>query len=91
MFKLGAEGRTNLLSFVNPPVFAGLALYGVGTVLWIFSLSKAPLSAVYPYTAVTFVLVYGAALVFFGETASLRGVLGAVAVLGGLFLMAGAR
>ncbi|MDN7907546.1 hypothetical protein QZM18_26010 [Burkholderia diffusa] len=38
--------------------------------LWIFALSKAGLTVVYPFTALMFVLVFLAGIVFFGERVS---------------------
>lgn len=38
-------------------VLAGLALFGVSAVLWIFALSRASLSFAYPFAALTYVLI----------------------------------
>lgn len=87
LFKLGATGRVSAASFVNPAILAGLACYGLGTLAWIYSLSKAPLTNVYPFTALTFVIVYLAGVFFLGEPSSLRGWSGIALVLAGLYLM----
>lgn len=89
LFKAGAAGRTGLMEFVNLAVIGGLACYGLSTLFWIYSLSKLPLRVVYPYTALTFVLVYVGAFLVFGERPGLRGVLGVALVLAGLFLING--
>jgi drug/metabolite transporter (DMT)-like permease len=89
LFKAGAAGRVGLLEFVNLAVIGGLACYGLSTVFWIYSLSKLPLRVVYPYTALTFVLVYVGAFLVFGERPGLRGILGVALVLAGLFLING--
>lgn len=89
LFKVGATGQSDLLEFVNPAIISGLVCYGVGTVLWILALSKAPLTVVYPFTALTFVLVYAAGVLFLGETATLRSLVGIALILVGLFLVSG--
>ena len=93
LLKQGATGRSALIAFINPWVGGGLALYGVGTMIWIFALSRAPLTLVYPYTALTFVLVYLTGVLFFGEAAPRLAVVGVGRVLLGLLLinLGGAR
>ena len=87
LFKFGATGRSTLIDFVNPAIASGLLCYGLGTVLWIVALSKAPLTMVYPFTALTFVIVYAAGVMFFGEATSARSLAGLAMILGGLFLV----
>lgn len=86
-FKLGAQGRDNLLAFVNPWIGIGLFCYGLGTVAWILALSQARLTMVYPFTVLTFVLVYGLAVVVLGEPLTARALLGVGLVLIGLALV----
>lgn len=88
LFKAGATGRQGLVEFVNAQVVGGLFLYGVSTLLWIYGLSKAQLTMVYPYTALTFVLVYASGVLVFGEPAPPRALVGGALILAGLFLMA---
>ncbi len=78
LFAAGARGRTELLSFVNPRIAAGLGLYGLGTVFWIYSLSRARLIYVYPFTVLTFVLVYLSAILVLGERQTVPGPCGVV-------------
>jgi drug/metabolite transporter (DMT)-like permease len=87
LFKIGATGQNTLREFVNLEILGGLLSYGIGTALWIISLSKAPLTAVYPFTALTFVIVYAAGVMYFGEATSIRALIGVVLILGGLFLV----
>lgn len=87
LFKIGAVGCNELNDFLNPAIFGGLFCYGLGTLLWIVALSKAPLTIVYPFTALTFVIVYAAGILWFGEATSIRSLLGIALILGGLFLV----
>jgi len=87
MFKLGASGRESFLSFLNAWIVCGLLAYAVGTVLWIYTLSKAALTVIYPFTALTFVLVYLVGIGVLGEETSARALSGVALVLVGLFLI----
>lgn len=87
LFRIGAQGRTGLLQFVNCPLAFGIGLYGLSALLWIYALSRLPLKNVYPFTALTFVLVYAAAIVVLGERPSWRGFAGIAVVLFGLYFI----
>jgi drug/metabolite transporter (DMT)-like permease len=86
-FKLGATGKTDWRQMLNLYVASGMLCYALGTLGWIFALSKLPLRVVYPYTALTFVLVYVGAVGFLGEKLDLRSGIGVGCVLFGLFLL----
>lgn len=88
LLKMGATGRTTLLSFVNTWIVLGLALYGLGAIFWIYGMSKQSLVSVYPFTVLTFVIVYGAGILLFGETPSRSGIVGVACILLGLYLVA---
>lgn len=68
MLKLGAvAGAQTVRDFVNLKVFLGLSFYFLGMLIWIYCLSRVPLSLVYAFTALTFFLVYLLAWMFLGE------------------------
>ncbi|HEY1393711.1 MAG TPA: hypothetical protein VFV25_10065 [Methylibium sp.] len=90
LFKLGATGRGTLASYLNLHILTGLGLYALGTALWIAALSQAKLTTVYPFTALTFVLVYGMGIWVLGEAVSNQALAGVAMVLFGLFLIAAA-
>lgn len=85
LFRVGAAGRQSLIEFVNPALLGGLGLYAASTLLWVFALSRLPLRSVYPFTALTFVLVYAGAILLLGEKPSWRGIVGVLIVLAGLY------
>lgn len=87
LFKVGARGRIYWLDFFNLPLFAGLLLYAAGTVVWIYALSKESIVNVYPFTALTFVLVYLGGVFLMGEHLSIPGFVGIGLVLCGLYLI----
>jgi undecaprenyl phosphate-alpha-L-ara4N flippase subunit ArnE len=86
-FKLGATGRGSLPEFLNLWIAGGLVLYGLSTMLWIFALSRLSLTIVYPFTALTFVLVFCAGVYWLGESATAKQFLGVGLVLLGLFFI----
>jgi undecaprenyl phosphate-alpha-L-ara4N flippase subunit ArnE len=87
MFKLGASGREQLAAYLNGWIFLGFAAYGAGTILWIYSLSHAKLTLVYPFTALTFVLVYIFGVLCLREPTSIQALSGVALVLVGLFVI----
>lgn len=72
----------------SPLVLLGLALYGVGTVLWLFALRQMDLSLAYPFVAMSFVMVSVSGIVFLGEPVSLPRLLGLALIILGLLVMA---
>jgi drug/metabolite transporter (DMT)-like permease len=91
LFKLGATNRVSLAAFINPQIIGGGVLYFLGAVLWVGALSKAPLSVAYPFTVLTFVLVYLASVFLLGERPTLGALFGVALVLGGLTVILWSR
>ena len=87
LFKIGAHGRQGLLEFFNLPILAGLVMYAVGTILWIYVLSGEKLVNVYAFTALSFVLVYLGGVLLLGEELAIGGIIGVLLVLSGLYLI----
>jgi drug/metabolite transporter (DMT)-like permease len=54
----GELSLSNIWQFMNIFIIVGLVFYALGSLFWIIALSKADLSFVYPFTAVTFIIVY---------------------------------
>ena len=87
LFRVGARGNDGFHAFINLPIFTGLALYGFGTVIWIYVLSRESLVDVYAFTALTFVLVYLGGVFILGEHINLLKSIGILLVLSGLCLI----
>ena len=87
LFKLGAGVGSTLVALVNPTIGAGLVCYGVGTLLWLVALSRTTLTVAYPFTALTFVLVYGAAVLLFNERLTIPAMVGSGLVWLGLVVL----
>ena len=88
LFRAGAADRVALADFLNLRIGAGLALYALGTALWIYALSKERLVVVYAFSALTFALVYLGGAVLLREPLGARGIAGVLVVLAGLYLIA---
>jgi len=72
----------------QPSFWLALALYGCGTLLWIWVLQTVPLSRAYPFAALGFVIVPVIAAVFFAERLSLTYALGAGLIIAGVIVTA---
>jgi drug/metabolite transporter (DMT)-like permease len=72
---------------------AALTLYGVATLYWVYLLQNAPLSRLYPYMALSFVLVALASWQLFHETITAAHLAGLGLIVAGLMVIAagGAR
>jgi drug/metabolite transporter (DMT)-like permease len=85
-----AEGGTRAVIRAvtfNPGIVGGLALYGLGTVLWLGVLSRAELSQAYPFVGLSFVLtaIFGAVL--FNDALSPSRIAGIAAIVAGVYLV----
>lgn len=73
LFKAGSAGHEIngvadiVRLFFTPVVFLALCLYAATTGLWLFILSRMPMSHAYPIQALAYPLVLGASAVFFQE------------------------
>ena len=87
LFKWGAGGNTTLTAYANLYIVSGLASYVVSTMLWLYALANEKLSVVFPFVALTLVLVYAVSYFVLDEQMGVRQVVGALLILGGLFLV----
>jgi drug/metabolite transporter (DMT)-like permease len=85
--KLGADGRNQLAEYFNGLILAGLASYGLGTLVWIYVLSSERLVNVFAFTALTFVLVVIGGAVISGSGVKPAGIVGVVLILAGLYVL----
>jgi undecaprenyl phosphate-alpha-L-ara4N flippase subunit ArnE len=87
LLKMGAEGATALSDYANLRILLGLGCYALGAAVWVLALARLPLSRVYPFTILTFVLVYIAAVHFLDERISLALAIGVLLVFSGLVVI----
>jgi drug/metabolite transporter (DMT)-like permease len=72
---------------LSPGVIAGLAMYGIGTVVWLGVLARTPLSIAYPFVGLSFIITATLGFLMFGETLTAGRVLGTALVIGGVVLV----
>jgi len=92
LFKMAALGQDkDAFSFVrllqSPWFFAAAGLYALTTVLWIYILTRLPLSLAYPFSLLGAAFVPLAAWLLFGEPLGVKVWGGLVLILAGLYVM----
>jgi len=80
-----------LRSIAFAPSFYACVLYAVATVLWVWILTKVPLSTAYPFVGLSFVIVALVSWLFLGETPTVGGCIGMLMVTVGVALIAGSQ
>ena len=73
--------------FFNPYILLGLAMYGLSTVFWLIALSKKDLSFVYPFIALTFIIVLILSSVILKESIGIYRIIGTFIIILGLILI----
>lgn len=81
-----AQGSIRVV--LNPWVFSGLSCYAISIVLWMYVLSKVQVSFAYPFLSVGYVIVVGAAYLFFREPVSVMKLAGIALICAGVVLVA---
>lgn len=74
-------------TLLRPGVLGGLALYGVGTVVWLRALARTELSQAYPFVGLGFVLTAALGYLLFNEALGPSRLLGTALVIAGVFLV----
>lgn len=72
----------------SPMILLGLGLYGVGALLWLFVLGRAPLSLAYPFVGIGFILTMLAGAWWLDESLSAARIAGTLMIAAGCVLVA---
>ena len=80
---LGSVAR----AFTNPKVLGGLVLYALSTLVYFDVLSKLPLSLVYPFMSLSYVLALIPAYFILGETITALRVISILFICSGIILL----
>jgi multidrug transporter EmrE-like cation transporter len=75
-------------ALTSPLVWLGLVLYGMSAVLWLWVLSRLPVSLAYPLVSLGFVVTMGVGVVWLGEPFSWVRVAACTLIVGGVTLLA---
>ena len=82
MASVSAGGLLN--TAIDPFMVAALAIYAIGTVLWVVTLKFVPLTVAHPFMALSFVVVPLFSWLTLGEAVDMRFALGLALVLAGI-------
>lgn len=82
-----ADAAGVIATLLDPYLLAAFAIYGLGTIVWVYVLKSVPLTVAYPFMAMTFCAVPLLAWGFLGEPLSLKYMLGTVLIVGGLVVI----
>ena len=74
-------------TLLRPGVLGGLALYAIGTVVWLRALAQVPLSQAYPFVGLGFVLTAAFGFLLFNEALGPSRLIGTALVIAGVFLV----
>lgn len=75
-----------VLLLTTPSLWAAFAMYGAATILWIWILTRVPLSQAYPFVALGMILVPLASVLVYGERVTPLFWLGSCLVMIGIVL-----
>lgn len=76
-----------LTLLLSPWIISGVLLYGLATVLWIYLLSKYPLSFLYPLQSLAYVIALLIAIFLFKEYVSMYKWFGVIFILIGVYFI----
>jgi drug/metabolite transporter (DMT)-like permease len=81
-------GSVMLGYMTSPFVIGGLALYGLGAIVWLFVLSRVELTAAYPLVGMGFILTMLIGIFCLGETVNVMRVGGTLLIAAGCVCVA---
>jgi drug/metabolite transporter (DMT)-like permease len=73
--------------FFSPFIFSGIVIYGLATVLWLFILTRVPLSLAYPVQSLAYVFAVFGSYFIFHESLSFMKVAGVLLIIIGVSLV----
>ena len=71
----------------SPYILSGLTLYGFATVLWLFILTRVPLSVAYPVQSLAYIFAVFGAYFFFSEPLGWTKIIGVMLIMIGVSLI----
>jgi drug/metabolite transporter (DMT)-like permease len=71
---------------ISPYMIAGIFLYGIATLLWVYILNKVPISYAYPIQSLAFPLVVMLAIPLFKEVVPVNRWIGITVILVGVII-----
>ncbi len=74
-------------ALLSPYIFAGFSFYAISSIIWLFALSKFPLSVAYPAAAFSYVFIIILSAVLFKEPITQFKILGVIFILCGIYFI----
>ena len=71
----------------TPLVFAGIFIYGISVIVWLWVLSKVDLSIAYPFVGVSFIFTFLFGVFLLGESVNVFKVVGTLLICAGCFFI----
>ncbi|ACL77741.1 EamA family transporter [Ruminiclostridium cellulolyticum] len=89
LWKLGLvkTEEYSLRLVLSPLILAGVFVYGISTLLWLYILSELPFSTAYPLNSIAYVLSLFVGFFIFKEHIDLQKIFGTMLILAGVFYM----
>lgn len=79
------QSLNDVLKLISSPfIIGGLLLYGFATVLWLFVLTRVPLSIAYPIQSIAYILAVFGAYFIFNESLSIMKIIGVLLIMIGV-------
>ncbi|WP_068094270.1 DMT family transporter [Novosphingobium rosa] len=86
--KQGSALSAGMAYATSPQIIGGFALYGLGAFVWLYVLSRLPLSAAYPFVGIGFVLTMAFGVLVLGESLSAMRLIGTALIAVGCVCVA---
>ncbi len=83
---LGEKLLFILRLFLTPWVLSGFIAAFLASLAWMLALTRLPLSYAYPFTSLSFVLVFSLSVFFFHEPVTRTRIIGLVLIIGGIVI-----
>lgn len=71
----------------SPYMIFGLVVYSIATILWMYLLGRYEYSYIYPMMAITYVIAFLYAMIFFNETIGLEKMVGVILIIIGIIFI----
>lgn len=90
---MGSLGEGNLILkiIINPYIIAGMGIYGISILSWLFVLSKVNVSVAYPFLSIGFIFSSIAAYYVFNEPLTIHKIIGIALICAGLVFLSLSR
>lgn len=87
LLKQGSGSAKGLWGYINPLIFAGLFLYGVSMLIYLWALPQGEVSVIYPLIACSYVFVLILATVFLKEHLTIWKIIGSLGIVASVWVI----